>query len=343
MLEIFKIVLEDVANYGLNIFAPCVLALILTLLYKKNKHKKICKILLWVIPLIIICKLRFLSSYTYAYTIAIFLIFAILYAATIAIGKRFAENKIVLCLSVPFILACSYLFLAVFEYIDSRETFGSVEDRPLPDHTKSNHDYTIRINYADAWGNNNYTMTIRGKNATDVQADSIIFCKQVRLCAGAKFTTKDSASRDTQKVLPTERIRCQWELFPNDKKANLFKFKELAENYTKEYKIGFVLDGYTFSVDMIDYNKKTVRNLSLDNATNYEDQVPKAKEIVNLGLNLIDFNDSIKVDKKCNEHLPQMSTSFGVDSTSLNTNDTGTALIKLDEIKKPKRRKPTKK
>ena len=346
MLEIFKIVLEDVANYGLNIFAPCVLALILTLLHKKNKHKKTCEILLGVLPIIIICKLLIFSSYTYAYMLAIFFIFAVLYASSIAIARHFAENKIILCLSIPFILVCSYVFLATYEYFDIREPFGRIEERSLPERANNNHDYTIRINYADAWGNNNYTLTIRGKEATDSQADSISFCKQYRACAGAKFIIKDSASSDTQKVLPTEKNRCQWKMFPDDKKASLFKFKELAENYTKEYTLGFVLDGYTFSIDIIDYKKKTVRSLRLDNATNFDDEVPKAQEIVNLGLSLIPFNDSADVETKCNDRLPQLFAKMKADSTAkdstLSGNDTGVTMIKLNEIKhpKPKRRKP---
>lgn len=339
MLELFKIVLGDVLNYGLNIFAPCVLALILILLHKKNKHKKACEILLWVIPLIIICKLVFLSSYTYAYMLAIFFIFAILYAVSIAIARRFAENKIVLCLSVPLILACSFLMLATYEYFNLREPFGSIDERSLPDRANSNHDYTIRINYADAWGNNNYTLTVRGNEDSASQKGSIFYCKQYRICADAKFTIKDSVSSDTQKVLPPEKNRCQWEMYPEDKRTNLLKFKELAENYTKEYKMGFVLDSYIFSVDIINYKKKTVRTLRLDNATNYEDEVPKAKEIVNLGLKLISFSDSVNVNKKCDESL-HITATYQTDSASLNANDTGTTLIKLNEIKKPKRRKP---
>jgi hypothetical protein len=265
--------------------------------------------------------------------LAIFFIFAILYAVSIVIARRFAENKIVLCLSVPLILACSFLMLVTYEYFNLREPFGSIDERSLPDRANSNHDYTIRINYADARGNNNYMLTIRWKEASNSQEDSIFFCKQYRTCAGAKFITKDSENSDTQNVLPTERNRCEWEMFPNDKRTNLLKFKELAENYKKEYKMGLVLDGYIFSVDIIDYKKKTVRTLRLDNATNYEEEVPKAKEIVNLGLKLISFSDSANLDKECNERLLQ------TDPASLNANDTGTTLIKLDEIKKPKRRK----
>jgi hypothetical protein len=332
MFEIFKIVLGDVLNYGLNIFAPCVLAIILILLHKKNKHKKACEMLLWIIPLIIICKLVFLSSYTYAYMLAIFFIFAIMYAASIAIARRFAENKIVLCLSVPLILACSFLMLTTYEYFNLREPFGSIDERSLPDHAKSNHDYTIRINYADASGNN-YTLTVRGNEDSGSQKGSIFFCKQYRTCAGAKFISKDSVNSDTQKVLPPEKNRCEWEMYPEDKRTNLVKFKELAENYTKEYKMGPVLDGYIFSADIINYKNKTVRTLRLDNATNYKDDIPNAKEIVNLGLKLISFSDSANVDKECDERLLQ-------DPASLNANDTGTTLIKLNEIKKPKRRKP---
>ena len=339
MLELFKIVLGDVLNYGLNIFAPCVLALILTVLHKKNKHPKTCKILLGVIPIIIICKLVIFSSYTYAYMLAIFFIFAILYAASIAIARRFAENKIVLCLSVPLILACSFLMLATYEYFDLREPFGSIDERSLPDHANSNHDYTIRINYADAWGNNNYTLTVRGNEDSASQKGSIFFCKQYRTCAGAKFISKDSVNSDTQKVLPPEKNRCEWEMYPEDKRTNLVKFKELAENYTKEYKMGPVLDGYIFSADIINYKNKTVRTLRLDNATNYKDDIPKAKEIVNLGLKLISFSDSANVDKACDDRL-HITATFQTDSATLNTNDTGTTLIKLNEIKKPKRRKP---
>ena len=335
MLELFTIVLKDVQNYGLNIFAPCVLALILMVLYKKNKHKKICVKILCAIPIIIICKLLIFTSYTYAYMFAIFFIFAILYAATIAITRRFAENKIILSLFIPFILICSYLMLATFEYFSLREPFGSIEERSLPENTNSNHDYTIRINYSDAWGNGHYTQTLRGNEDTDSQEGSILYCTQYRTCAGVTFIVKDSTSNDTIKVLPTERNRCDWDLLPSEKKPLVSELKKLIENYSREYTIGFVLDGYTFSIDIIDYKKRTVRSLRLDNATNFEDEVPKAKEIVNLGLKLIPFNDSLNADKDCNDRLPELFVQMKVDTTAKDS-----AYTKMKEIKEKNRRKP---
>ena len=344
MLEIFELVLKDVQVYTLNIFAPCILALVLIVLHKKNKLKRI-GVFLGIIPAIIACKLYFFTSYTYAHMLAIFFIFAILYAASIAIAKRFAENKIVLYLSIPLILICSYLILATYEYIDIREPFGSIEEHSLPESTNSNHDYTIRINYADAWGNGHYTLTFRGNEDTDSQEGSILYCTQYRTCAGVTFIVKDSTSNDTMKVLPTERNRCEWELLPSEKKPIVSELKKLVANYSREYIIGFVLDGYTFDIDIIDYKKRTVRSLKLDNATNFEDQVPKAKEIVNLGLKLIPFNDSVNANIDCNDRLPKLFEQMKVDTTAkdstLKDNDSSAKMIELNEIKnpKPKRRK----
>ena len=134
-------------------------------------------------------------------------------------------------------------------------------------------------------------------------------------------------------------------MLPSEKKPIVSELKKLVANYSREYIIGFVLDGYTFDIDIIDYKKRTVRSLKLDNATNFEDQVPKAKEIVNLGLKLIPFNDSVNANIDCNDRLPKLFEQMKVDTTAkdstLKDNDSSAKMIELNEIKnpKPKRRK----
>ena len=142
---------------------------------------------------------------------------------------------------------------------------------------------------------------------------------------------EDSASSDTQSVQATPRNICQWEPLPHEKKATLLQLKKLAEKYRKEYTFSFVLDGYTFGINILDFKKKTIRSLELGNATNFDDEVPNAKEIVNLGLALIPFNDS--ADKKCNDRLPQIFVEMKTNSKQDSTKQ---------EKRKPERRRATK-
>ena len=150
------------------------------------------------------------------------------------------------------------------------------------------------------------------------------------MCTGVTFVFEDSASRDTQSVQGTPRNICQWEPLSHEKKATLIQLKKLAEKYRKEYTLSFVLDGYTFGIDIFDFKKKKVRSLELGNAS---EEVPNAQEIVNLGLTLIPFNDSANADKICNDRLPQIFVEMKTDSTQDSTKN---------EIRKPKRRIPTK-
>lgn len=349
MLELYKIVLMNFQAYGPNIFLPCLLAFIVIALHKKDKLKKIWILLLGLTPVLVICNLFFLTTYNYSYIFTIFIIFAVLYSATIVIANKCGKSVLACCLYAPLIFLCSYLSLATYEYFDLREPLGSVDEHALPSYALSDHDYTVRINYADAWGNDNYTLTIRGKKDSVTQEDSILFCKQYRACAGVTVTFEDSINHKTQTVVPTERNHCQWEALPEEKKSTFFKLKELAENYHQEYKLGFVLDGYTFNIDIIDYEKRTVRSLKLENATNYEHGVPNAKEIVELGFKLIPFNkDSIDVSTECNERLPQLFAQMKADSAlkdSARIANDSNAMVNLKEVKspKPKRRKATKK
>ena len=107
--------------------------------------------------------------------------------------------------------------------------------------------------------------------------------------------------------------------FTSREKKTLLQLKKLAEKYRKEYTFSFVLDGYTFGINILDFKKKTIRSLELGNATNFDDEVPNAKEIVNLGLTLIPFSDSADVEEKCNDRLPQIFVEMKIDSTQDST------------------------
>ena len=329
MFEIFELVFFEPTVWGLHMVLPCVVALIITYLFKKNK--KILWPVLCSIPLLVLCKMFFFSSYSYTYMLIIFCVLVILYGASIAIGYHFSNKKAILCLTAILILPCSLALLTTFEYYDLREPFGYIHDKALPDSlSNANFDYEVELNYADAWGNDHYTVSMRGKHLTDSSEDSIIYCRQYRMCTGVTFVFEDSASRDTQSVQGTPRNICQWEPLSHEKKATLIQLKKLAEKYRKEYTLSFVLDGYTFGIDIFDFKKKKVRSLELGNAS---EEVPNAQEIVNLGLTLIPFNDSANADKICNDRLPQIFVEMKPDSTQDSTKN---------EIRKPKRRIPTK-
>jgi Uncharacterized membrane protein, required for N-linked glycosylation len=318
MLEVFKLVVLDTHIYGLCIFLPSLLALIFTAKFR-NKKKKL-KIILAAIPSIVLCYLLFVCSFTFIYIFIIFSALAILYAASIAVSYHFSNKNAILCLAAILILPCSLALLTTFEYYELREPFGYINDKDLPDSlSNANFDYEVKLDYADAWGNDHYTVSVRGKHLTDSSEDSIIYCRQYRMCTGVTFVFEDSASSDTQSVQATPRNICQWEPLPHEKKATLLQLKKLAEKYSREYTFSFVLDGYTFGIDIFDFKKKTIRSLELGNATNFDDEVPNAKEIVNLGLALIPFSDSVNADKKCNDRLPQIFVEMKTDSTQDST------------------------
>ena len=276
MLEVFKLVVTDSHIYGFCIFLPSLLALIFTAKFR-NKKKKL-KIILAAIPSIVLCYLLFVCSFTFIYIFIIFSALAILYAASIAVSYHFSNKNAILCLAAILILPCSLALLTTFEYYELREPFGYINDKDLPDSlSNANFDYEVKLDYADAWGN------------------------------------------DHQSVQATPRNICQWEPLPHEKKATLLQLKKLAEKYSREYTFSFVLDGYTFGIDIFDFKKKTIRSLELGNATNFDDEVPNAKEIVNLGLALIPFSDSANVEHKCNDSLPQIFVEMKTDSTQDST------------------------
>ena len=330
MYEIFKLIISDDPHiYGLCIFLPSLLALIFTAKFRNNKKKL--KIILAAIPSVVLSYLLFVCSFTFIYIFIICSALAILYGASIAVGYYFSNKKVILCLVAILILPCSLALLTTFEYYELREPFGYINDKALPDSLyNANYDYEVKINNADAWGNNHYTVTMRGKHAAGSNEDSIVYCKQYRMCAGVTFIFEDSSSRDTQAVQATPQNICQWEPLPQEKKATLLQLKKLAENYRIEHTLSFALDGYTFGIDILDFKKKTIRSLELGNTS---EEVPHALEIVNLGLALISFNDSADVEEKCNDRLPQIFVEMKTDSTHDSTKQ---------EIRKPERRKATK-
>ena len=327
MLEIFELIISDDPHiYGLCIFLPSLLALFFTAKFRNEKKKL--KIILTAIPSIVLCYLLFVCSFTFIYIFIICSALAITFGASIAVGYYFSNKKAILCLAAILLLPCSLLLLTTFEYYELREPFGYINDKDLPDSlSNANFDYEVKLNHADAWGNNHYTVTMRGKHVAGSNEDSIVYCKQYRTCAGVTFVCEDSVSRDTQSVQATPRNICQWEPLPQEKKATLLKFKKMAEKYRREYSFGFVLDGYTFGIDILDFKKKTIRSLELGNAS---EEVPNAQEIVNLGLTLIPFSDSADVEEKCNDRLPQIFVEMKIDSTQDSTKK---------EMRNPKQRR----
>ena len=326
MYEIFKLVISDYHIYGLCIFLPSLLALFFTAKFRNDKKKL--KIILAAIPSIVLCYLLFVCSFTFIYIFIIFSALAILYATSIATGYYFSNKKFILCLIAILLLPCSLLLLTTFEYYELREPFGYIKDKTLPDSlSNKNFDYEVKLNHADAWGNNHYTVTMRGKHVAGSNEDSIIYCRQYRMCAGVTFVFEDSASSDTQSVQATPRNVCQWETLPQEKKAALLQLRKLAEKYRREYELGFALDGYTFGIDILDFKKKTIRSLELGNASK---EVPYALEIVNLGLTFIPFNDSANVEEKCSDRLPQIFVEMKTDSTQDSTKK---------EMRNPKQRR----
>lgn len=346
MFELYKIIFFDVVAYGVNIFLPCLLALIITILHKKDRLKKTWILLLIALPLLICCNLIFFTSYNDSYIVANCIILAVLYAASIAIGLFWGLNKSAIRISIPLIFFCSYFILATYEYIDIRQPFGSVEEYTIPEQAHSDHDYTVRISYSDAWGNDQYAVTIRGKYADDPQNDSIIYCNQYRECASVNVVLEDSIKKDTHIVLATERNACQWELFADEKKETLFKLKGLVEKYRQEYTTSFSLDGYSFGIDVVDYQKRLSRSLKFSNASK---DAPKAQEIVNLAFTLIPFkNDNLDVTKACHDRLTEVIAKIKEEraqkDSTINKNDSSTVLVDLKKAqnKKATRRSPKK-
>lgn len=326
MYEIFKLVISDINIYGLCIFLPSLLALIFTAIFRNDKKKL--KIILAAISSIVLCYLLFVCSFTFIYIFIICSALAILFGASIAVGFYFSNKKVILCLVAILLLPCSLLLLTTFEYYELREPFGYIKDKTLPDSLSNrNFDYEVKLNHADAWGNNHYTVTMRGKHVAGSNEDSIVYCKQYRMCAGVTFILEDSVSRDSQSVQATPRNICQWEPLPQEKKETLLQLRKLAEKYRREYKLSFALDGYTFGIDILDFKKKTIRSLELGNAS---EEVPNAQEIVNLGLALIPFSDSANVEHKCNDRLPQIFVEMKTDSTQDSTKK---------EMRNPKQRR----
>ena len=208
MYEIFKLVISDINIYGLCIFLPSLLALIFTAIFRNDKKKL--KIILAAIPSIVLCYLLFVCSFTFIYIFIICSALVILYGASIAVGFYFSNKKVILCLVAILLLPCSLLLLTTFEYYELREPFGYINDKDLPDSlSNANFDYEVKLDYADAWGNDHYTVSVRGKHLTDSSEDSIVYCKQYRMCTGVTFFFEDSASSDTQSVQATPRNICQ--------------------------------------------------------------------------------------------------------------------------------------
>jgi energy-coupling factor transporter transmembrane protein EcfT len=302
------------------------LALIFTAIFRNDKKKL--KNILTAIPSIVLCYLLFVCSFTFIYIFIICSALAILFGASIAVGYRFSNKKVILCLVAILLLPSSLALLTTFEYYELREPFGYIKDKTLPDSLSNrNFDYEVKLNHADAWGNNHYTVTMRGKHVVGSNEDSIVYCKQYRMCAGVTFILEDSVSRDSQSVQATPRNICQWEPLPQEKKETLLQLKKLAEKYRKEYTFSFVLDGYTFGINILDFKKKTIRSLELGNAS---EEVPNAQEIVNLGLTLIPFSDSADVEEKCNDRLPQIFVEMKIDLTQDSTKK---------EMRNPKQRR----
>jgi len=274
--------LSDIDLYGLYIFLPCILALIFTVMHKKDRRKKLWKMLLVAVPLVIIYKIILIDSIFDNTWFEVFVIFAIFYAISIFVGIFFSKKKFIIAISVPLILCSSYLSYATYKFYGRIEPFGRIGDYTLPKHIKSNDDYAIKITYINAVGDNIYSMTIRGKNAKDSLAqDSISYCMQ----HGKKQKVKD------QTMTPPKG--CQWKNLTDDKRPSFFKFKQLAESYQAEFDCEQTCNNYDFNVDIIDYNKRTFRTLELGHASMH---VNAAQEIVDLGLKLImSSRDSIDI------------------------------------------------
>ena len=292
-------VLLDAQIYGLYIFLPNLLALIFLVLHKDHPEKKHWQRLLLIIPIAVICKLTLFSSFSKSTNFELFIIFALIHAITIAIGHFFYKKKVIIILSTPLLLCCSFFAYATYEFFAIIEPFGRIENYEMPDHIRSKYDYTVTINYADAWGNNHYALNIRGKSATDSQdGDSIYFCEHHKIFA-RKLAQGDVDEENEEITAPSENQNCQWEPMADEQKETFYKFKELAEKYQQEYECNLHINAEMFNINISDYKKRTFRTLELGHAS---DQVPNALEIVNLGFKLIPFETHAKIIETTNSN-----------------------------------------
>ena len=265
--------LSDIHLYGLCIFLPCLLALIFTVMHKKDRRKKIWKMLLAFVPLVIVYKTIIFDSVFDNTCFEVFVVFAIFYALAVIIGIAFWKKKIIIALAIPFLLCSSYATYATYKYFGNMQPSGRIENYTLPSHVKSNDDYAVKITYTSATGDNLYSMTIRGKRSADsLASDSISYC----LLHGQKQKLKD--------LQGAQKINCQWKLMSDEKKQEFLSFKKLAENYKAELDCEKTCNNYDFNIDIIDYNKRTFRTLELGHASMH---IPAAQEIFNIRLKLI--------------------------------------------------------
>jgi len=290
--------LSDIDLYGLYIFLPCILALIFTVMHKKDKRKKLWKMLLAFIPLVIVYKIIIFDFIFENTWFEVFVVFAIFYAISIIVGAFFWKKKIIIGISIPLILCASYFSYATYKFFNNTEPFGRIDEYALPSHIHSSYDYAVKITYADDWGYNLYSLTIRGKKNKDSQAnDSINYCLQhgQNKNLAVKYIPKDH-DKKSKLIIPPAALQkgCQWKQMTDENKAVFFDFKKQAENYQAELDCNQRHNDYEFNVDIIDYQKRRFRALELGHASVH---IPMAQAIVDLGLKLISSSkDSVDMD-----------------------------------------------
>ena len=251
-------------------FLPHLLGFLFALFYEKFRLKKLWLSLWSVLLCALVCgyvisvykadeDIMVENSVSIAMPFLVMLLYIAFFFACSLIGKNFDSKRLYCKLLLPLVVIIPMLLLWSFGWSIMAHPYGEISDEPLDQaglNVSQGADYEMFFSIADAWGDDSRSVSFLERK------DSVFFQFGYSECADVQY--------DTTKNLLTVRHGDDsvgnWILMDAEKSAIVRKLKKSVEKYSREYTTHIVLDGYSSSIVLRDYERKTRRRLYFDNA-----------------------------------------------------------------------------
>ena len=233
------------------------LAFVFCCLRRNSPRKKLWLAVTYIFPAVLLVCFSLTQALFSNHCVLVF----IPYFIGMALGNMFNASKKLHWVLVPIMPLLTYsVIVFALVYPPVFYPFGEIVDESLQNdelQVAQNADYEIEMVHEDAWWNDSRIVAIRVRN------DSVFYRAAYRMCSAENIDDEGYKYWVKPNIDST-----QWLPLNSEKASNVVEsLKNSIEKYEQEYHSDLVWDGYSVSVSLKDYKRKTSRRLDLSNAS----------------------------------------------------------------------------